>query len=93
MFVLTITGQFKKDLKTIKKRSLKSHQLVFDFLSELKITGAAGIDKKYLPHKLTGNYKDDWEAHIKPDLLIIWFEITHNNEILLLRAGSHSDLF
>ncbi len=93
MFVLTITGQFKKDLKAIKKRSSKNHQLVFDFLSELKVKGATGINKKYLPHKLSGIYKDDWEAHIKPDLLIIWFEITNDNEILLLRAGSHSDLF
>jgi len=93
MFVLTITGRFKKDLKTIKKRSLKSHELIFDFLSKLKENGAAGIDKKYLPHKLSGEYEGDWEAHIKPDLLIIWFEIINDNEILLLRAGSHSDLF
>ncbi len=44
MFVLTITGQFKKDLKAIKKRSSKNHQLVFDFLSELKVKGATGIN-------------------------------------------------
>jgi mRNA interferase YafQ len=93
MFNLKITTQFKKDLKTLKKRSSKDHVLVFDFLSRLKEAGAAGLDKKYLPHKLSGNYKNDWEAHVKPDLLIIWFEITKENEILLLRAGSHSDLF
>ena len=93
MFTLKITSQFKKDLKTLKKRSPQNNTLIFDFLSELKETGAAGLDRKYLPHKLSGNYKNDWEAHIKPDLLIIWFEITKDNEILLLRAGSHSDLF
>ncbi|GAB3929829.1 type II toxin-antitoxin system YafQ family toxin [Mucilaginibacter myungsuensis] len=38
-------------------------------------TGADGIDKKHRPHKLSGSYNDNWEAHIKPDLLIIWFEI------------------
>jgi len=59
----------------------------------LEKDGAAGIDKKYHPHKLSGNYKDNWEAHIKPDVLIIWFEITNENEIILVRAGSHSDLF
>jgi mRNA interferase YafQ len=62
-------------------------------LSELEKQGGVGIDKKHRPHKLSGNYKDNWEAHIKPNLLIIWFEITPANEILLLRAGSHSDLF
>jgi len=59
----------------------------------LEKNGALGIEKKYHPHKLSGNYKDSWEAHIKPDLLVIWFEIINDNEILLLRAGSHSDLF
>ncbi|MGN6398269.1 MAG: type II toxin-antitoxin system RelE/ParE family toxin [Mucilaginibacter sp.] len=88
-----MTGQFKKDLKAIKKRSHKNHELIFSFLSELKENGAAGLDKKYLAHKLSGNYNDNWEAHVKPDLLIIWFEINRENEILLLRAGSHSDLF
>jgi len=52
MFVLTITRQFKKDLKIIKKRSPKNYGLIFDFLSELTKNGAAGADKKYLPHKL-----------------------------------------
>jgi mRNA interferase YafQ len=93
MFTLIPTNQFKKDIKTLKKRSTKNGALIIDFLVELEKEGAVGIDKNYRPHKLSGNYKDNWEAHIKPDLLIIWFEITANNEIILLRAGSHSDLF
>ncbi|MFI5158944.1 MAG: type II toxin-antitoxin system mRNA interferase toxin, RelE/StbE family, partial [Sphingobacteriales bacterium] len=59
----------------------------------LEKDGASGINKKYHPHKLSCNYKDNWEAHIKPDVLIIWFEITNEDEIILVRAGSHSDLF
>ncbi|MGZ3874039.1 MAG: type II toxin-antitoxin system RelE/ParE family toxin [Mucilaginibacter sp.] len=64
-----------------------------DFLSMLEKNGVVGIEKKYGPHKLSGRYNDNWEAHIKPDILIIWFEITDKNEIILVRAGSHSDLF
>jgi mRNA interferase YafQ len=67
--------------------------LITDFLTLLEQNGALGIERKYHPHKLSGKYKDSWEAHIKPDLLIIWFEIINDNEILLLRDGSHSDLF
>ena len=93
MFSLISTNQFIKDIKIVKKRSAKNAELLIDFLSKLEISGAIGIDKKYRPHKLSGNYKDDWEAHIKPDLLIIWFEVTEANEIILLRLGSHSDLF
>jgi mRNA interferase YafQ len=93
MFTLIPTTQFKKDVKLLKKRSEKNTDLIVDFLGELAKNGALGLDKKYRTHKLSGNYKDNWEAHIKPDMLIIWFEITEQNEIILLRTGSHSDLF
>lgn len=93
MFTLKSTNQFKKDAKRVIKRASKNLELIEDFLIKLQSNGAAGIEKKHFPHKLTGNYKDNWEAHIKPDLLIIWFEITNENEIILLRLGTHSDLF
>ena len=94
MFVLNFTNKFEKDLKRIKKRSVKDFELIRSFLiEELSNYGAKGLNKKYLAHKLSGNYKDNWECHIKPDLLIIWIEIAKNNEITLVRIGSHSDLF
>lgn len=93
MFVLKPTNQFDKDIKLMKKRSAKNINLIKDFLFKLEIDGVSGIDKKHRLHKLVGNYKDNWEAHIKPDLLIIWFEITEEKEIILLRVGTHSDLF
>nr|MBC7611744.1 type II toxin-antitoxin system YafQ family toxin [Pseudopedobacter sp.] len=93
MFTLIPTHQFKKDVKKIIKRSSKNIDLITDFLEKLEIDGVNAIDKKYIPHKLSGIYKDNWEAHIKPDLLIIWFEIRSDKEIVLVRIGSHSDLF
>ena len=93
MFTLIPTNQFTKDVKRLKKQSTKNAGLIVGFLGELEENGAAGLNKKYRPHKLSGNYKDNWEAHIKPDMLIVWFEITDRNEIILLRAGSHSYLF
>jgi len=93
MFTLKPTNQFKKDAKKVIKRASNNLVLIEEFLEKLQNNGASGIEKKHLPHKLTGNYKGNWEAHIKPDLLIIWFEITEENEIILLRLGTHSDLF
>lgn len=93
MFNLIPTNQFKKDMKTLIKRSSKNESLVSNFLIKLAEKGVAGIEKKYYPHKLAGEFKDNWEAHIRPDLLIIWFELTENNEIILVRIGSHADLF
>ncbi|RZM22443.1 MAG: type II toxin-antitoxin system YafQ family toxin [Pedobacter sp.] len=94
MFTLSFTNRFEKDLKLIKKRSLKDLQLIHDFLkTELVIKGAEGLPPKFRAHKLSGNYNDNWECHLKGDLLIIWLEITEDKEIILVRAGSHSDLF
>jgi mRNA interferase YafQ len=94
MYTLSFTNRFEKDLKLIKKRSLKDLNLISFFLkNELIVKGAAGLPKKYRAHKLSGNYNDNWECHIKGDLLIIWLEITIENESILVRAGSHADLF
>ena len=56
MFRLIPTNQFKKDLKTLKKRSVTNTDLIVNFLIELEKNGASGIDKKHRPHKLSGNY-------------------------------------
>ncbi|MFT4060637.1 MAG: type II toxin-antitoxin system mRNA interferase toxin, RelE/StbE family [Legionella sp.] len=94
MYKVEYTNKFLKDLKLIKKRSAKDFALVADFIeNELAVKGANGLDKKYKTHKLSGNYSDNWECHIKSDLLIIWIEVTPNMKILLVRLGSHSDLF
>jgi mRNA interferase YafQ len=93
MFEFEYTNQFKRDIKSIKKRSIKDFDLLLDFLLALQSSGVSGVDIKYKAHKLIGTYKNNWEAHIKPDLLIIWFEVTEDKQILLIRVGSHSDLF
>ncbi len=94
MYALSFTNRFEKDLKLIKKRSSEDFNLILQFLkNELSVKGAQNLDIKYRIHKLSGNYKDNWECHIKPDLLIIWLEFTDDNEIKLIRIGSHSDLF
>ena len=51
------------------------------------------LSKTNNPHKLSGDYSTYWEAHIKPDWLIIWKPIIHEQEIWLVRTGTHSDLF
>ncbi len=81
MFVLIPANQFKKDVKALKKRSSKNEALITDFLTELAKDGASGIKKKHRAHKLSGDCKDNWEAHVKPDLLIIWFEITESKKL------------
>lgn len=92
MYKLVISTKFKKDLKKIKENP-KDDNLTRAVLKQLKAKGVKGIPEKMRPHKLSGNYKDTWECHIKPDLLIIWFQIESPKTIKLIRLGSHSNLF
>ncbi|UAM98532.1 type II toxin-antitoxin system YafQ family toxin [Polaribacter litorisediminis] len=93
MYILKESTQFKKDLKKLSKKSLADLNITFEVLEILQISGAVGIPKEMKPHKLRGNYKNNWECHMKPDLLIIWFQIEENFTIKLVRIGSHSELF
>ena len=92
MYQLVPTTKFKKDLKKVKKNR-NDFEHVALVLKALESSGVDGIPKNMKPHKLVGAYKDNWECHIKPDLLIIRIQIESPNVIKLVRIGSHSDLF
>lgn len=70
-YKLVETTRFRKDIKKILKRDASNFRLVTSVLYILRDEGVAGIPKKMRAHKLKGNYEDNWECHIKPDLLII----------------------
>jgi mRNA interferase YafQ len=92
MYQLTATTAFKKDLKKVKKNR-KDFESTALILKTLELNGVDGVPESMKPHKLSGQYKDNWECHIKPDLLIIWIQIESPNNIKLIRIGSHSELF
>lgn len=91
-YKLTPTTKFRKDYKKISKNSKKLSALeaTFELLTQ---NGSESIPAKMFPHKLIGNYKGSFECHILPDFLLIWEEFEVEKEIVLLRVGSHSDLF
>lgn len=81
---------FKKNIKKIKKRGKD--------LNELKIViemlmNDVELPIKYHDHTLSGKYAKIKECHIEPDWLLMYK--TENNELtlVLIRTGSHSDLF
>lgn len=90
MYKIHFTNKFKKDYKTVQKRKYDL-QLLREVTQLLSLNGE--LPKKYYPHKLSGNYSDCWECHIKPDWLLIWTIDTDKLEIWLTRTGTHSDLF
>ena len=88
MLSISRTSQFKKDYKRIAKRGYDVEKL-FDTISIL-------AEQKHLPerfrnHKLSGEYKDCLECHIQLDWLLIY--LLTDAELVLIRTGTHSDLF
>jgi len=82
------TSRFKKDYKRILKQGKDESK--FEALIAKLISNEILADK-YKDHKLSGSFKNCRECHIEPDWLLI-YQITEN-EIILIRTGSHSELF
>lgn len=82
------TSQFKKDVKRMGNRGNK-----FEVFKEVirKLVAGESLDSKYRDHLLVGQYKGTRECHIEPDWLLI-YEV-NETELLLVRTGTHSDLF
>ena len=82
------TSQFKRDVKRMKRRGKDLEELK-------KVIGnlASGrkLEPKYRDHMLVGGYRGTRECHIAPDWLLI-YELG-GSEIVLIRTGTHADLF
>jgi len=88
MKIVRRTTQFKKDIKRMGRRGKK-----FEEFKEVigKIVAGKELEAKYRDHYLIGQYKGSRECHIEPDWLLI-YELT-GDELVLVRTGTHSDLF
>lgn len=90
MFLLKFSNRFKKDLKPYKhdKNFLVELEKVLDILAKDK-----DLPDKNFNHPLIGEFKGCLECHIKPDILLIYKIEQSELIVLLLRIGSHSNLF
>ena len=82
------TKQFKKDVKRMRKRGkdLEKIKAVIDLL-----VAEEPLPPKNRDHKLGGNWIGRRDCHIDPDWILI-YKLTED-ELLLERTGTHSDLF
>ena len=82
------TSQFKQDVKRMQRqgKDLEKLKRVFESLVQ-----GRGLAPEYRGHVLVRQYKGTRECHIEPDWLLI-YELAES-EIVLIRTGSHSDLF
>ena len=89
MFEISFSGKFKKDFKKHSKDA-RNYELIEAALLLLRSTGGLH-DPIYQTHDLAGNYKNHYDSHLKPDLILIWKKT--EKMITLVRLGSHSQLF
>lgn len=90
MLDLKYSSHFKRDLKSLTKNK--------DLLLELENILDILISEQKLPvknknHQLKGEFKECFECHIKPDVLLIYKKDKKEKTINLFRIGSHSNLF
>jgi mRNA interferase YafQ len=88
MKTISRTSQFRRDVKRVQRQGKEVGKLK-EVLRSLAEGEELAAD--YRDHVLVGQYKGTRECHIEPDWLLI-YELAEN-EIILIRTGSHSDLF
>ena len=89
---LRVASRYKKDQKKREKTLTKKQK------EKLKIAIIMLLESSQLPeiykdHQLTGEWDSFRECHISPDLLLIYKIIKQTKELLIVRLGSHSELF
>jgi mRNA interferase YafQ len=80
--------KFKKDYRRMIKRGVDKNKLIVILLI---LSQDEKLPDKNRNHKLMGDYAGFYECHIEPDWLLI-YDIK-DDEIGLVRTGTHSDLF
>jgi mRNA interferase YafQ len=88
MLDVRYSTKFKKDFKTCVKRHYDIG-LLQQAIDTLRIPDT--LPPKNKDHNLSGNYFGYRECHIETDWLLIYRYA--DNELLLHRTGTHSDLF
>jgi mRNA interferase YafQ len=84
MFVLKYSNHFKKDLKRYKHNRVVLEEL--EKILDVLVKGEK-LPLRNLNHNLSGEFKDCFECHIKPDVLLVYKIEKSNITILLLRMG------
>ncbi|WP_212888358.1 HP0892 family type II toxin-antitoxin system mRNA interferase toxin [Helicobacter pylori] len=88
MLMIGTSKKFDKDLKILVKNGFDL-KLLYKVVENL--AKEQPLDPKYKDHPLKGTLKDFRECHIKADILLVY--LVRGDELILVRLGSHSELF
>ncbi|WQW15912.1 type II toxin-antitoxin system YafQ family toxin [Helicobacter pylori] len=88
MLMIETSKKFDKDLKILVKNGFDL-KLLYKVVENL--AKEQPLDPKYKDHPLKGTLKNFRECHIKSDILLVY--LVKDDELILLRLGSHSESF
>ena len=90
MLKISFTNQYLKDLDLMKRRNFPKSELdeVVKLLSEQK-----PLQAKHKDHALKGDFAGYRECHIRPNWLLMYKIDKLILTLVLVRTGTHSDLF
>jgi len=81
---------FKKDIDKVTLTDQQFTKMI-QYLSLL--TEGSDLPTESKDHSLNGDWKSFREFHLGGDMLLIYHIDEDNNQIVLMRVGSHSQLF
>ncbi len=88
MLVPVRSAQFKRDARKAQRRGKDLAKLRQPLTALMRRTS---LPSRYRDHPLRGDWQGYREIHIEPDWLLIYR--IQGDELLLVRTGSHADLF
>lgn len=90
MYEVRFTTAYKKSYKLMKKRGMD-----ISLLDEVvdKLRCGEKLEDKFRDHRLSGEFKDFRECHIKPDWLLVYLIENDILTLTLVDTGSHADIF
>ncbi len=88
MRTIARTSRFRKDFRRMIKRGANPERLA---QIVAKLANDEPLPTSCRPHRLSGDWQGFLECHLAPDWLVI-YQVT-DSELILIRTGSHSDLF
>ena len=90
MYQIEYTKSFWRDMNRSKRLGLNIQEVI----SVVEILAEDGcVPSGYTPHMLHGKYAGCWECHIDDDWLLIWRQDDKRLTLLVMRTGSHDELF
>ena len=90
MLEVVLSNRFKRDLKRAERRGYDTTLLekTVNILAQKQLLPESSHD-----HPLTGNWSGYRECHIQSDWLLIYKVCEDELLLLLMRTGTHADLF